>query len=80
MPSDNSEALLIAILEECSQSVNGHPFRLTGGVIQDLADSGLVVIGRDGWVVTTDKGRTVLGALVSAKEKRRERRQRRFLH
>lgn len=78
MPSDNSEALLIAILEECSQA-NGHPFRLTGGVIQDLADSGLVVIGRDGWVVTTDKGRTVLGALVSAKKKRRKRKQR-FLH
>ena len=55
MPFQSNQALLIAILEECSQSADGHPSRRTGGVIQDLADSGLVVIGRDGWVVTTDK-------------------------
>jgi predicted transcriptional regulator len=80
MPSYSSEALLIAILKECSQSANGHPFRRTAGVIQDLANNGLVVVASDGRVVTTDKGKAFLGILVSAKEERRNRRKRRFLH
>ena len=34
--------------------------------MRDLADNGLVVIGTDGWVVTTDKGKLALCSLAAA--------------
>ena len=80
MPVQSNEALLIAILEQCSQSADGHPFMRTSGMIQDLADGGLVVVGHDGRVVTTDKGKSVLNVLTTAKEERRKRRKRNFAH
>lgn len=51
MPSSfqsNTEAL-IAILEECLELADGHPFRGTDALIQYLADIGLLVVCKDGW-------------------------------
>jgi hypothetical protein len=62
MPSSfqsNTEAL-IAILEECLELTDGHPFRGADALIQYLADMGLMVVRKDGWGVTTDKDKLAL--------------------
>ena len=62
--SQQSASLILAILEECD-AIDGHPFRSTGVLIQDLAKHGLVTVN-DGWVVTTEKGKSAIRTLRAA--------------
>ena len=71
MTSDRSSVQLIAtILERCSKSADGYPFKCKSkcksDLMQDLAEHGLVVIGTDGWVITTGKGKLALCSLTVA--------------
>jgi predicted transcriptional regulator len=64
---DRSSAHLIAsILQRCSQSADGYPFKCKSDLLQDLADNGLVLISDNGWVVTTEKGKLALCSLAAA--------------